>query len=329
VYPGESHAGLLTNGTAVPDLLEWMQARFADAPAPDDCPATIDELLATDQPLNIAHAGGDQDAPHSTLFAFGEAARAGADVLELDVQLTADHVLVVQHDATVDKTTEATGAVIDLTFAELDALDNAYWFSPECWPCQDRPVAEYIYRGIRTGVVAAPDGYTADDFSVATLREVARRFPSLPLDIEIKGEGDAAIAVANALAAELEALGRLGSTVVVSFDDDVVDAFHAAAPDVSVSPGTDRLAAWLLTNTPLDGHFRLIQIPPFARGLEVASADNIARAHDEGLDVWVWPDDASTQENTAFYAELIGRSADGVIAGRPASMEAASQGEAG
>ena len=51
-------------------------------------------------------------------------------MLELDVQLSADGVLVVQHDETVDKTTEATGPVVGQTLAELRALDNAYWFSP-------------------------------------------------------------------------------------------------------------------------------------------------------------------------------------------------------
>ena len=79
----------------------------------------------------LAHAGGDLAHPHSTMFAYAESVAEGAEVLELDVQLTADGVLVVQHDETVDKTTEATGPVIDLTLDEIQALDNAYWFSPD------------------------------------------------------------------------------------------------------------------------------------------------------------------------------------------------------
>ena len=122
---------------------------------PDERRATIDGLLELGLPLNIAHAGGDQAAPHSTLFAMAQAVEAGASVLELDVQLTGDGVLIVQHDDTVDRTTEATGPVADLTLAEIKALDNAYWFSPECWPCQDRPLEEYIYRGYLYHVLAA------------------------------------------------------------------------------------------------------------------------------------------------------------------------------
>lgn len=321
VYPGQSHAGVLTNFVAVPDLLSWVQDRFGGEAAPDECPApTIDDLLARSEPLNIAHAGGDQQAPHSTLFAFGEAAAGGADVLELDVLLTADGHLVVQHDLTVERTTEGTGAVAEMTLAELDALDNAYWFSPTCWPCHDLADDDYVYRGVRTGEVPPPAGYEPDDFSIATIAEVAERFPSLPLDIEIKGEGDQATAVAEALAVELVELGRVESTIVVSFQDATIDVFSAAAPDVATSPGLDRLTKWLLGGEALEDRFRVIQIPPFVEDLPVANAENIARAHAEGLQVWVWPDDAKTQENADFYTQLVEWGADGVIAGRPSVM---------
>ena len=287
---------------------------------------TIDELLAEDSVVNLAHAGGDQSWPHSTPYAFAEAVKAGAGVLELDVQLTGDGVLVVQHDDTVDKTTEATGPVIDLTLAELQALDNAYWFSPECWPCQDRPLDEYIYRGVRTGDTEPPAGYTADDFRVATFREIAERFPTLPLDIEIKGELPQAGIVAEVLAAELDELGRTDSVVVVSFDDEVIDAFRALAPDVAVSPGTTRLTTWVLAGTPLEDGFEIIQVPPESSGVDVVTPESVARAHDEGLTIWVWPNDAETQENEAFYRQLVELGVDGVIAGRPEEMAAATAG---
>lgn len=300
-------------------------------PSTDDVPAvtapSIDELITQDVVRNIAHAGGDQDAPHSTPFAFAEAVEAGADVLEMDVQLTSDGVLVVQHDDTVDKTTEASGPVSALTYDELQALDNAYWWYAACWPCQDTrdqvPVEDFIHRGIRTGGVTAPEGYSADDFKVPTFREIATRFPDLPLDIEIKGEEAAATATAEALATEIADLDRTDSVVVVSFDDAVVDTFHQLAPDVEVSPGLDRLTTWFLEGTPLEDHFRIIQVPPFQSGIAVINVDSVTRAHDEGLTVWGWADDASTQENEAFYREMIDLGIDGFIAGRPGAMEAA------
>ncbi len=322
-----------TPATTAPDATSPTTAPPATAPptttpptsAPASAPSapTIRQLIDDGAPINLAHAGGDQDAPHSTPFAFAEAVAAGAHVLELDVQLTGDGVLVVQHDDTVDKTTEATGPVADLTYGELRALDNAYWFSPECWPCQDRPVEEYIYRGIRTGAVAPPPGYTDDDFAVPTFREIATRFADLPLDIEIKGTFPEAVPVAEQLARELVELGREASVVVVSFDDQVVDAFHAVAPDVSVSPGLGRLTEWFLSATELDPHFEVLQLPPFQGEIEVITAEVVERIHDEGRVVWVWPDDASSQENEAFYRTLLADGVDGVIAGRPAAMAVA------
>lgn len=326
VYPGQDHAGVLVNFAAVPDLLAFFEARFAGSAPSDECPSvvaaapTIDELLAREEPLLIAHGGGDQETPHSTMFAYHQAAAAGADVLELDVLATVDDVLIVQHDLTVDGTTGSSGVVAELTYAEIDALDNAYWFAEECWPCRDLPDESYLYRGVRTGERPPPDDFVADDFSVATLQEVAESFPELPLDIEIKGEGAQALHVAELLAAELDRLGRIDSVVVVSFDDDVIDAFHELAPDVAISPGTDRLTIWVLTGAPLDERFAIVQIPPFAQGFEVATVETIATAHEQGLEVWVWPDDAATQENRRFYAELLARGVDGIIAGRPSQF---------
>jgi glycerophosphoryl diester phosphodiesterase len=289
---------------------------------PPDRPS-VTELLASGAPLNIAHAGGDQAAPHSTLFAFSEAVAAGAGVLEMDVLLSGDGVLIVQHDDTVDKTTEETGPVLDRTLAQLQELDNAYWFSPECWPCQDRPVEEYIYRGVRTGQVPPPQGYTPEDFTIATFREVAERFPDLPFDIEIKGEAPHALEVAQVLADELAELDRLDSSVVVSFDDEVITAFRDMAPEVAVSPGLNTMAAWVLGGQPLDPAYRIVQVPPSFEGLSVVTPAFVERARAEGLTVWVWMDDAATQENEAFYRELLDLGVDGIIAGRPAEVTAA------
>jgi glycerophosphoryl diester phosphodiesterase len=73
----------------------------------------------------IAHRGGADGtgAPEGTIAAFEAALAAGADWLEFDVRRTADGVLVVLHDETVDRTTSGTGPIADLTLAEVRALD--------------------------------------------------------------------------------------------------------------------------------------------------------------------------------------------------------------
>jgi glycerophosphoryl diester phosphodiesterase len=293
-----------------------------EEPPPSVGPPTLEELVAADRPLNIAHGGGDQAHPHSTAFGFAESVLEGADVLELDVQLTGDGVLVVHHDETVDRTTEATGPVVERTLAELRALDAAHWWS-RCWPCRDRPAGEYSYRGIRTGERPPPAGYIPDDFAVPTFRQIATRFPDLPLDIEIKGGQHVDPAeVAQVLAAELRELDRVESSVVVSFDSAVIQEFHALAPEVAVSPGLQELTAWLVGGQPLAGHYSVIQIPPMSGGVPVLSAEVVERAHTEGLDVWVWAARAA-EEQAQVYLDWLGLGVDGVIAGRPAEMTAA------
>ena len=293
-------------------------------PVPTPAASTVRELLALGRPLVIGHAGGDRSWPHSTMYAFSQAAYAGVDVLEMDLQMTADRVLVVHHDDTVDRTTNATGRVRDMTYEELQALDNAYWWSEE-WPSHDLAPDAYPYRGIRTGDIAPPEGYGPDDFRVETFRAVALAFPEHVLDVEIKtpagddGEDDIEfiLEMAAVLAAEIEELGRTDSVVVVSFRDEALVGFRELAPEVVTSPGQDSLPAWAFASVPLHPNDLILQVPPTFSGLDVLTPDLLGKAADEGFAVWVWPNE-DWQEDPDYYAELIDLPVDGVIAGRPA-----------
>ncbi len=77
----------------------------------------------------IAHRGASDAAPENTLAAF-RLALSDADALELDVHLTADELVVVMHDATVDRTTTGTGALAEMTYATVATLDAGSWFGP-------------------------------------------------------------------------------------------------------------------------------------------------------------------------------------------------------
>ena len=74
-------------------------------------------------PQAVAHRGGNVTTPESTLAAFENAIALGMDYLEFDVQMTSDGELVVIHDDTVDRTTNGTGAVKDMTLDQIRALD--------------------------------------------------------------------------------------------------------------------------------------------------------------------------------------------------------------
>ena len=77
----------------------------------------------------IAHRGAAAHAPENTLSAFRIAIEMHADALELDVRQTRDSQLVIMHDADVDRTSDGSGAVSDLSLAEIKALDAGSWFS--------------------------------------------------------------------------------------------------------------------------------------------------------------------------------------------------------
>jgi glycerophosphoryl diester phosphodiesterase len=71
-------------------------------------------------------------APENTLLSFEEAVRRGADLLELDVQLSSDGEVVVMHDTSVDRTTDGTGLVRDLPWKKIKTFDAGAWFGPDC-----------------------------------------------------------------------------------------------------------------------------------------------------------------------------------------------------
>lgn len=71
----------------------------------------------------IAHRGGASYEPENTLAAFRNSINQGVDWLEFDVQMTKDGALVVIHDETVDRTTDGTGAVREMTLEQIRSLD--------------------------------------------------------------------------------------------------------------------------------------------------------------------------------------------------------------
>ncbi len=81
-------------------------------------------------PHIIAHRGASADCPENTLSAFREALRQKADAIELDVQHTADHQLIVWHDPWTQRTSNGKGLIKRKKLQELLKLDVGSWFNP-------------------------------------------------------------------------------------------------------------------------------------------------------------------------------------------------------
>jgi glycerophosphoryl diester phosphodiesterase len=95
--------------------------------------------------LIISHRGASAYAPEHTFAAWDLALEMGVDYIEQDLQMTADGVLVVMHDETLDRTARAghaaspvTGHVASLTLAELRAFEVGSWFN-DAYPERAQP----------------------------------------------------------------------------------------------------------------------------------------------------------------------------------------------
>ncbi|XP_004587143.2 glycerophosphodiester phosphodiesterase 1 isoform X1 [Ochotona princeps] len=82
-------------------------------------------LKPRDRVSAIAHRGGSHDAPENTLAAIRQAAKNGATGVELDIEFTSDGIPVLMHDNTVDRTTDGSGRLCDLTFEQVRKLNPA------------------------------------------------------------------------------------------------------------------------------------------------------------------------------------------------------------
>src|SRR5712691_9894392 len=72
------------------------------------------------------HRGAAGLEPENTLRSFRRACELGVDRIETDVRLTRDGRLVCLHDATVDRTTDGTGPMAEMTFDQLHRLDAGH-----------------------------------------------------------------------------------------------------------------------------------------------------------------------------------------------------------
>lgn len=275
---------------------------------------------------NIAHQGGENEAPSDTLYAFKTALTKGVDMIELDVHATADDEIVVLHDATVDRTTNGTGRVDELTLAEIKAFDAAYWFVPVKGTTHSAEESEYIFRGVATGAVAPPAGFEPNDFTIPTLREVLQTFPGVPTNIEIKNTLPDTAPYEKILADLLREFGRSDDVIVVSFLDHAIELFKLWAPEIHTATATVETAIFHTSaRGPLPGlpnpRYVALQVPVIFDAIpgvpvEVVNSDFVANAHANGLAVHVW-----TINDVPTMCALLDMDVDGIMTDFPTLLE--------
>jgi glycerophosphoryl diester phosphodiesterase len=154
--------------------------------------------------VSVAHRGASRHAPENTIAAFDAAIALGAHAVELDVRTSADGVLVVMHDSTVDRTTDGSGEVGAMSWAELQAL-----------------VVPSEFDGV-------------PDQSVPSFLEALEHIDGrLVVDVDVKD------AEAEAMAADIAAAGMVDRVFLLSKSVEKAEAYRAADPAIAIMPNLE------------------------------------------------------------------------------------------
>ncbi len=236
----------------------------------------------TTRPLISAHRGGRNEAPENTVAAFRYAAALGVPGAECDVQLSADGVPVVIHDDAVDRTTNGTGEIRDLTAAELAALDARSVHTD--WP--------------------DPAGVPTFAEVLDATREIAY------FEVEIKADEPSRIeALVPLMIDEIDRAGMREKVRFISFDPDICALCHRLAPDMKLSLIVSQTTAAEIAcalELGCDG---------IAGDVATATEGFIAAAHERGLAVTIW-----TVNEDDDFDNMLAWGADVITTDRPKHM---------
>jgi glycerophosphoryl diester phosphodiesterase len=178
--------------------------------------------------LNIAHRGGAALMPENTLEAFRAGLAAGADGYECDLQMTKDGYIVISHDTEVDRCTEGTGSINDMTLAEVKALDAGYRFTTDGG-------ATFPYRGQGMKIPALEE----------LLNEEATRDAVAVIEIKKLDAG-----LSDKLLDAIEAHGIEDNVIIESFDskalNDVRDEIELKGINVITSFSQQEIISFFL-----------------------------------------------------------------------------------
>lgn len=241
-------------------------------------------------PLLIAHRGGSLLAPENTLPAFRDAVHAwAADMIELDVRASADGRCVVMHDPTVDRTTDGTGAVAAMPYAQLAELDAGYRFTSD-------------------GGTTFP--FRAQGAGIPTIEEVLETLPDTRLTIEVKA--------AAAQAPLFDAIRRFGAAHrVVAAGMHEEDRTQFQGYPGAISASTESLRAfWVLHRLHMTGLVRLgadvVQAPEFYDRHHVVTPSFVRAVHAQGVPFHVWTVNEERDMN-----RFLDWGVDGILTDRP------------
>jgi glycerophosphoryl diester phosphodiesterase len=242
----------------------------------------------------MAHRGGAGLWPENTMYAFERAVKLGVDVLETEIYATADGVLVLSHDSTVDRITDGSGPISDLSLEELKTLDAGYNWTSDGG-------RTFPFRGL--------------GITVPTLEEVFTDLPgNVRLNIDMKQVYPSPV---SPLCELIRSCNMVDRAMVASFSSKVLKAFRRVCPEVATSAGSGEVTFFFIMNLVFLGaayrpRCQAFQVPEYSSGLRVLTKRFVAGAHNLNLEVHAW-----TINEVSDMRRMLSLGVDGIITDYP------------
>ncbi|RPJ52982.1 MAG: glycerophosphodiester phosphodiesterase [Acidobacteria bacterium] len=242
-------------------------------------------------PAVHGHRGASAVAPENTLAAFRRAIEMGADALEMDLQLTKDGAVVVVHDATLERTTDRSGRIADLTLAEVQQADAGIKKGP-------------AYRGERIPTL---------DQVIELVQAIGGGRVRLNLELKYHVQGTPPPDLERAALAVLRRAGFTAQVFLQSFQHAVLPRLTALEPGIPTGVLVGRRDA------PRDAValVRQFQATYLAPEFRLVTGPLVSALHAAGIPVVAWTVNEPA-EMQRLLADGVGRLAgDGIISDHP------------
>lgn len=248
-------------------------------------------------PQVVAHRGGRVWAPENTLAAFRKSVELGADGIELDIHRCKSGELIVIHDETVDRTTDGTGYIKDMTLAQIKQLSAGARWAP----------ASQL-RKLTNGITYSSE---FKNEKLPLLTEVFDLVKGrLVINIEIKNAPIDYPGIEDDLIALLKKYPHPDKIMVSSFDHEVIHRFHEKAPQYHCAILSDCILS------DVGGYAKSVGADNWNPGFGDFRGDAAKRAHDAGLKVNVW-----TVNSPEDWKSAIAMPVDGIITDDPQGLK--------
>lgn len=289
------------------------------------------------KPLLIAHGGGNKEFPDNTLEACYNAYSVDSNVmLEMDVSITRDGVVIMSHDTTLDRRTNAEGEIAEWNYTDLVAekvnfgyynkkVDGAYTVKT--------PYLDYRNMQVKPrDVPGYPDGLPNRDpdvFLVTRLIDVLDAFPNNTVNVEIKQKGETGLKALAAVIKIVEERNAFDRVVLASFHKDIYNELKNIHdkdhPELLFSPQDSGVAKLLISSAvAMDVFYNepvaVLQIPmeQEVKGVNIHLDRKwfVKAAHRHNIAVHYWTID---DEDEMKYLISIG--ADGIMTNLPHTLQ--------